>query len=348
MYKRQLPPRWTLEAWEYFVQHLQQPPHSQVPTITTTLFRPFTKLVLDVKEVLITHKLLSEDKQRMARSLRQFLNHLLDTSSQSLEYLDLNDILCHYYPMTAVRHKGHNNEEDPADPLARLLTTPNSRLSVLKARGDWSAKQASKIFHALSTNNTLKTLSLGSVDMLSPYVLQEYEEQNNKIWTLSRVLEEFNTTLIDSFPEDGGGVPFLVDVAREEEDKVKYYMALNRMGRSVARHAQTSCDEIVQLLVTVKERAVVESQYSMTRAASVVSQRFWGTKYSGEVSLLYGLLRESPGTWSMNRGTTTSTGVMGVSGAGMDVDHNSNHMETEQLLLPVASSAATRKRKHES
>ncbi|CAB9524860.1 expressed unknown protein [Seminavis robusta] len=165
-----------------------------------------------------------------------------------------------------------------ADALSKLS---NHRPSLLKIHVTGCPVDLTSICEGLKTNTTLTTLN---VELDNSYK-QHFER-------LAALLGDHNTTLLhfscngSNFTPESSACPW-------GYSSIYYYLELNHLGRGEVRQMQLSLEQFVSRLQQVIEGSE-EGQY-------------YAREYpiAGDVSLLYGLLRETPAQWSVAAGDST-------------------------------------------
>jgi hypothetical protein len=210
-------------------------------------------------------------------------------------------------------NRGHNNNPQPAslsssppahnnqclhitEPIVHLLN--HSRLRYLRIRG--FPLQLPAILQALTTNTHLEQLIINDTIVEPP--------THDGQLTLARVLEHHNVTLQKA--ELRMVVPRHANKRRDillEYNKVKYYTLLNQYGRAAARDQTASLNAMIQLVVTAQlelvqlpliRRPQADNDNNNNNNNNNNTNNNYRNRQLVVLGIVFGLLRESPGSWS--------------------------------------------------
>ena len=130
------------------------------------------------------------------------------------------------------------------------------------------------LFELLRSNNTLERLDF--------FLYQPEKFQTEKELSACRtLLAEHNTSLIECNPFS------------HKDPKIQYYLNMNRLGRDKARHCEGGAF-LDLLLAAQQDEELTLADGVSSRSHSQNRHR----RYCRVQSVLYGLLRESPGSWA--------------------------------------------------
>lgn len=193
-------------------------------------------------------------------------------------------------------------------PLAHLLSCPQGQLQHLRVDG--FPLQLPILYQALIGNTKLTQLILNEL-VVSPTAARALPLRPSVgPLQLSHVLQQGNVTL-----QTAATVSFTGQLG-DEYSKIQYWASLNRLGRGLVRKADADAQVLLPLLAQVATDDVLQG-----RSCDVQS-------------ILYGLLRESPGSWS-NSNIGGSTGTT----ADVDMDQEDNAaaaLQSHSQMISVA------------
>ena len=336
------PPQWHAQGWETFaatfrfplaISNLRQlvlkaPKFNPTAAAAAAALSPSPPRQQSHSVVLagVAPALLTEDG----------LCHLL----QNLTNLQSLNLMVDYHPQ-----EGRNITQ----PLAHLLTHGQLR----QLRVDGFPLQLPVLYQALQANVRLQQLVLN--DLVVPQTTTTSATTNNnnidvqqqpsssssssQLLRLSDVLRQGNVTL-----QTAATVSFTGQLG-DEYSQIQYWASLNRLGRAVARHADATVDMLVQLLVNASNDDVLLRQSNTNNNGGANNNNGHANQNPAVAasvdrdvqSIVYGLLRESPGSWSNSTGCANNPIRDGSGAAAGDVEMQNADSDPEQKVpSPIA------------
>jgi len=290
-----VPPQWHLHAWISFVTACRYP--SVVGNLRTLILRarkyqPPAPPPPPAPAPPTTAPPTTATSIMNGMTMQQEAADLIGHMVQNLTNLTVLSISVDYHPQEV---------RNLTQPLASLLR--HGTLQSLKVDG--FPLQLSILYQALRGNTSLRQLVLNELVVKTPPShspsQQQHSNHSSQCLLLSQVLAWGNVTL-----QKAATVSFTGQLG-EEYSRIQYWTTLNRLGRAFVRGNDVHLETLVQILLQAQNDNVI----------------FQGRSCDGQ-SILYGLLRETPGSWSNCSETNNfnSSKIQNINDTNMEIDYD--------------------------